>query len=675
MEFHNPTFLWALFALAIPLLIHLFHFRRYKTLVFPNVRFLREVKQERNNIRNLKRWLLLATRMLALLFLVAAFARPYLKGEEASERGRNAVSIFLDNSFSMSLEHKGVPLLEWGRDRAREVVEAYSEEDEFQILTNDMKVEELRWKSKQDALNYLDKVDVSNASLMLQTVTTKQDFLFERSNSDNLRSYLISDFQENMLDGAELNVDSTSSTYLFHLASDDVKNIYIDSIWMSNPVNVSGSGNQVLYRVTNSSELDASEVRIALRLNDQVQSVRELNLLAGEVRTDTLFFNIYKEGWQLAEIRLEDYPITMDDVFYFSFEAAARKDVLEVYSNSGNNIIRRIFEKDNYIRFSRESVGRLNYSAFEDHDLIVLNELTEISAGLTNSLLPYVKGGGNVLLIPSATADPSIYANLLGTLASASLGAVREGSFTMARPDLRNAILQNIVERLPSNTTLPRVSKYYPVNTETRRIEQKILALNNNDGLLVWFPNGNGNLFIQTVPSRSDYSDLINNWFYAPVVYNLALFHGLGDRLYGISGKDEWIELEAELERKDNVVMLTGEDMEFIPEQRVANNRLVINSARSELVPAGHYRAHINEQTLGYVSYNTNRRESTMKFPQTEDLRTLFPEASEVVSGLEQTLVSSMRARNEGRPLWRTCLILALLFLIAEVAVIKWLPD
>ena len=274
MEFHNPTFLWALLALAIPLLIHLFHFRRYKTLVFPNVRFLREVKQERNNIRNLKRWLLLATRMLALLFLVAAFARPYLKGEDTSERGRNAVSVYLDNSFSMSLEHKGVPLLEWGRDRAREIVEAYSEEDEFQVLTNDMKVEELRWKSKQDALNYLDKVDVSNASLMLQTVTAKQDFLFERSNSDNLRSYLISDFQENMLEGTELNADSTSSTYLFHLASDDVKNIYIDSIWMSNPVNVSGSGNQILYRVTNSSELDASEVRIALRLNEQVQSVR-----------------------------------------------------------------------------------------------------------------------------------------------------------------------------------------------------------------------------------------------------------------------------------------------------------------------------------------------------------------------------------------------------------------
>ena len=301
--------------------------------------------------------------------------------------------------------------------------------------------------------------------------------------------------------------------------------------------------------------------------------------------------------------------------------------------------------------------------------------MTDVSSGLTNSLLPYVEGGGNVLLIPSASAAPAIYNDLLNSLASVSLGNVREGAFTMARPDLRNAILQNIVERLPSNTTLPSISKYYPINTNMRRIEQKILALNNNDGLLVWYPNGAGNVFIQTVPSDAGFSDLINNWFYAPVIYNLALFHGLGDKLYGISGLDEWIELEAELERKDNVVMLTGEEMEFIPEQRVANNRLVVNAARSELVPAGHYRAHINDQTLGYISYNANRRESSMKFPETKDLETLFPEASEIVSGLEQTLVASMRARNEGRPLWRACLVLALLFLIVEVAVIKWLPD
>ncbi|MCB0503470.1 MAG: BatA domain-containing protein, partial [Bacteroidetes bacterium] len=83
MKFINPSFLWALLVLAIPIIIHLFHFRRYKTVYFSNVKFLKEVKQERNNIRQLKRWLLLMSRLLVLFFLVAAFAQPFLKGKNA----------------------------------------------------------------------------------------------------------------------------------------------------------------------------------------------------------------------------------------------------------------------------------------------------------------------------------------------------------------------------------------------------------------------------------------------------------------------------------------------------------------------------------------------------------------------------------------------------------------
>ncbi|MEO5584097.1 MAG: BatA domain-containing protein [Flavobacteriales bacterium] len=43
MAFLFPSFLWALTALAIPVIIHLFQLRRFKRIDFPNVRFLQEV--------------------------------------------------------------------------------------------------------------------------------------------------------------------------------------------------------------------------------------------------------------------------------------------------------------------------------------------------------------------------------------------------------------------------------------------------------------------------------------------------------------------------------------------------------------------------------------------------------------------------------------------------------
>jgi hypothetical protein len=73
----------------------------------------------------------------------------------------------------MGLKNKGVELLEWGKDRATEIVKSGSEADEYLVLTNDLKVEEQRWKSREDALNYINSVQVSDKSLPLETIFAK----------------------------------------------------------------------------------------------------------------------------------------------------------------------------------------------------------------------------------------------------------------------------------------------------------------------------------------------------------------------------------------------------------------------------------------------------------------------------------------------------------------------
>src|SRR5215510_4953280 len=100
MSFVYPGFLFALFAVAIPILVHLFNFRRFKKVYFTNVRFLREIRQDTRNRSRLKHLLILASRILAVIFLVLAFAQPYipLKGTKISA-GVKKVSVYIDNSF------------------------------------------------------------------------------------------------------------------------------------------------------------------------------------------------------------------------------------------------------------------------------------------------------------------------------------------------------------------------------------------------------------------------------------------------------------------------------------------------------------------------------------------------------------------------------------------------
>src|SRR5690606_33682993 len=138
MQFLYPAFLWALTALAIPVILHLFYFRRYKTVFFSNLRFLREVKEEtsaRNRLRNL---LILLARLLALALLILAFAQPVIPLRDEVRTGTRHVSLFVDNSFSMQSFGRELSLFDKARQRARDIVTGYGTEDKFQLLGHDL---------------------------------------------------------------------------------------------------------------------------------------------------------------------------------------------------------------------------------------------------------------------------------------------------------------------------------------------------------------------------------------------------------------------------------------------------------------------------------------------------------------------------------------------------------
>ena len=159
MQFLYPSFLFALAALAIPIILHLFYFRRFKKVYFTNVRFLKEVKEETSARSKLRNLLVLLMRLLAITFLVLAFAQPFIPQDVEVKKGEKAVSIFVDNSFSMSALSQDVPLLDKAKQRAREIVQAYAVDDRFQILTNDFEGRHQRLVSKEDALGLIDEIE------------------------------------------------------------------------------------------------------------------------------------------------------------------------------------------------------------------------------------------------------------------------------------------------------------------------------------------------------------------------------------------------------------------------------------------------------------------------------------------------------------------------------------
>ena len=225
MNFIYPGFLFALSAISIPVIIHLFNFRRFKKVFFTNVRFLQEIKQDTRARTNLKHILILITRILAVSFLVLAFAQPYLPSKNnAALKERNKVSIYIDNSFSMDAIGKNGSLIEEAKKKAHEIIKHYQPSDQFQLLTNDFEAKHQRLVNREEMLNLIDDVQpkCSSRQKILSEVVTRQHAALNANGADNNSAkflFEISDFQKSTADIDELKNDSTTDISFVALAS------------------------------------------------------------------------------------------------------------------------------------------------------------------------------------------------------------------------------------------------------------------------------------------------------------------------------------------------------------------------------------------------------------------------------------------------------------------------
>src|SRR5690606_20441483 len=161
MIFSSPSFLWALGLLAIPIIVHLFQFRRYKKLYFSDISLLKEIQTKSQTKNQLRHLLVLASRMLFLAALIIAFAEPLIPGSSNLEQEQSLVSIYVDNSLSMENLSEDGKLLPLALQRAFEITEAYPKDTKFQLITNELSSIERRFSDRETFLTQLDEVKYS----------------------------------------------------------------------------------------------------------------------------------------------------------------------------------------------------------------------------------------------------------------------------------------------------------------------------------------------------------------------------------------------------------------------------------------------------------------------------------------------------------------------------------
>ena len=226
MEFLYPNMLYALFALLIPVVIHLFNFRRHKTVYFSNTSILKTIEQENSKTKKLKHLLALMARMLFIASLVIAFAYPYKKDNNAINNNvDNLIAVYIDNSMSMQAHSSEKTLFEDSRSSALNLVENLNQAQKYILLSNDRDPKNEYPMNKDEMLLRLNEMKVEATSASFEDIYNSLAFIKKKNDFKSATLFAYSDFQKNIMDFNELKNDSTIQVVAFPMKSDFQTNI------------------------------------------------------------------------------------------------------------------------------------------------------------------------------------------------------------------------------------------------------------------------------------------------------------------------------------------------------------------------------------------------------------------------------------------------------------------
>ncbi|HMI08698.1 MAG TPA: BatA and WFA domain-containing protein, partial [Flavobacterium sp.] len=221
MHFKHPEILYFLFLLVIPILVHLFQLRRFKKEYFTNVRFLKELSIQTRKSSKLKKWLLLATRMLLLACIIIAFAQPFFKAKD-SNNATNEMYIVLDNSFSMQAKGKKGELL---KRAVQDLLESAPENRNFSLITNS----ENYWNTDIKSI----RKDLQNLTYSASPFELDQQLAKIRSKKSVFDKDIIVITDAVGLQQKQLkNINPDSNTYFIIPKAEQKNNISIDSVYI-----------------------------------------------------------------------------------------------------------------------------------------------------------------------------------------------------------------------------------------------------------------------------------------------------------------------------------------------------------------------------------------------------------------------------------------------------------
>lgn len=639
MQFKNPEILYALLLLIIPILIHLFQLRRFKKTEFTNLRFLKEITLQTRKSSQLKKWLVLASRLLALACLIFAFAQPF-QAEKAVSKEKELV-IYLDNSYSMQAKSSRGELL---KTAVQQLIESPYLPESINWFSNN---QIFRQASPDEFKDQLVALPYSGLQPTYEEILLQAHTLFSNQTETEKTLLIISDFQE-------INHWPTEIAYPFEVAAvpllpENPANLSVDSVYIAS---INANQAQLTALLKNYGPA-LSDVSVSFYQDETLVAKTAVDLPASG--TAEAIFEIDVQQPFTGKVTLTDESLLFDNELLFNLQETAAVKVL-VIQDEPVTFLNKIFTPGEFdlLTFQPQSI---DYNSIAQQNTIILNQLADIPASLQTILQNFSQQGGTLVLIPHPDAPLPEYNNLLTSVGLPALERKIQSENQITAIQFSHPLYTNVFEDQITNFQFPQVNSFFTLT----RNQVAALAFKDQRPFLVQ----SGKSYLFTAPLHTDYSNFTRSPLVVPTFYRMAKLSLPLPDLYYTVGQENQYAVPVHL-TPNQILTLQGPNTQLIPLQQNTHNQVLITTY-DQPDQAATYTLFNDDTPLMQVSYNYNRQESLTRYLDVNALEsiTVYPKMDSFFNQYAQAF--------QTKQFWKWFVIFALCFLGIETLLLKLL--
>lgn len=709
MSFLNIALLGGVAALAIPIIIHLFHKSRFQIVKWGAMHLLEAVIRTNQRRIRIEQIILLIIRAAIPALLALCMARPVWTGvRQLLGEARTSTVLLLDNSYSMAASRAGTSNFSLARDEAARLLNELPRGSDAQVVLMGEGGAPLLDEPTYDLARLTQALKQTEAGFGSAKIPAALDFaagVFGQMRESSRSLVVLTDFQRVSFEATEdaeigrmlerlRKLPLPPEIVFFDVGGEVNDNVALESLDFSRLMVGVGQKIQVRANLRNHGDAPYPDLRVYFKADGKERSMAQIKLGPRE-KGQVLFTHTFENaGSHVVEVVADADALKADNSCLASIPVRDKVPVLLVNGDPSAEPLKGETDFAEIALQPYRSTGKvaladliatkvvraenLDATALAGAAVILLANVRQLDAGQVKALEEFVKNGGGLLVFAGNRVDPAwSNANLFKDgqgLLPLALGALggdpRDGApsagivaqrFDHPALDLfndpRNGTVSDAAIKLWQRLKEPAASASAPT---------VMARLTSGDPFLAEKPFGDGRVIQCAAPCDGDWSNLPMRPFYLPLMQRLAIY--LASTVFPPRNLEVGKPLVAFLPPADagknaTLALPDGSTRELAVVKKGA--RGVIEYAQTQ--QPGLYTLNARGGAATHFVVNTSRRESDLQKLTPAELAD-FARTHQVAlvrSGAEYQQLD--RTRRFGSEFWRPLLWLLLALLFAEL--------